>query len=202
MWRDIAACSWSSASTKQSASISLCVVTHWPPNISHPPTTDLFFFFFSLFTPFFAERGGVGARLDGENISVGNRDVESAELIYGKYCKNCSRRHSKNLFPSVSPGLSPFFFFFFFFSSLSLFLGGCRVLLRSVLMGKTQKKETGGYVRADRSVTHFIFIHWTILLRRTSIVGNGEYWFTGGLQNLFIKDVVKYVEKIAIASAV
>lgn len=199
MWRDIAACSWSSASTKQSASISLCVVTHWPPNISHPPSTDLFFFFFSLFTPFFAERGG-RSRLDGENISVGNRDVESVELIYGKYCKNCSRRHSKNFFPSVSPGLSPFFFFFF--SSLSLFLGGCRVLLRSVLMGKTQKKETGGYVRADRSVTHFIFIHWTILLRRTSIVGNGEYWFTGGLQNLFIKDVVKYVEKIAIASAV
>lgn len=156
MWRDIAACSWSSASTKQSASISLCVVTHWPPNISHPPTTDLFFFFFSLFTPFL-RRGGVGARLDGENISVGNRDVESAELIYGKYCKNCSRRHSKNFFPSVSPGLSPFFFFFFFFSSLSFSRWlSCVVALR--FDGKNPEEGDGG-ICAGRPECNAFYFH-------------------------------------------
>lgn len=48
-----------------------------------------------------------------------------------------------------------------------------------------------------RSLMHFCSL--TILLLRTYMIGNGRYWFARERRVLFLKDVSKYVGKIAIA---
>lgn len=84
--------------------------------------------------------------LAGENVSVGNRDVESSELIYGNTVGIALFFSSLQEFLSLSVCLSLSFSPPTPPTSPPLsFSVAVVVLLRSVLMGKTQKKKkTGG----------------------------------------------------------
>lgn len=105
------------------------------PNILHPPTAG------SLFLPsaLFPQGGELPGRRGKKKKDFSwNRDTESAVFIYGfsvRIALFFITPRIPFLFLSVSlfqppPLLCP-----------PLFLGGWRVLLRSHLMGKTQKKE-------------------------------------------------------------
>lgn len=141
----------------------------------------------------------------GKKAFSGNRDAECAVFIYGFSVRIALFSITPRIpFLSFSPSLS---FYPHPFSILPSFsaAGVCVVALR--FDGKNpeerQEPEEGDYERTDRSVTHF-YLHPPKPSCCSGLLssGNGEYRFTGGLQNLLIKDVAKYAGKIAIASAV